>query len=107
MQGVETKLKLESVTVKRRLSDWMAFLNGHRGKWGCASTIEAAIGNALRAHASDLVAEVEIFVTDAMLRMEKWNRRGETDQAIGLAFFAWRGLPSVRVAVSNPQGHFL
>lgn len=39
-----------TITVKRRESDWWACLNGNRGNWNCAKTLDFVVGYMVLTH---------------------------------------------------------
>jgi len=44
LEEAELDLGDFTLTVQRRSSDWMVYLNGQKGVWGCHNTLDGAIG---------------------------------------------------------------
>ncbi len=42
LEEAELDLGAFTLTVQRRSSDWMVYLNGQKGVWGCANTLDGA-----------------------------------------------------------------
>ena len=56
--GIKPKVTM-TITVEKRSSDYMAYINGNTALWGSGSTPDDAIGNAIRSHRERMGIEIK------------------------------------------------
>ncbi len=48
----------KKIIIEKRPDDYMAYLDGRKGIWGCGTTYDEAIGDMIRAHKDEFNLEI-------------------------------------------------